>query len=979
MRIPDTYYTSRMEHLAECNSDAWILYHKRSGARILVLKNDDPNRVFTIGFRTPPADSTGLPHILEHSVLCGSEKYPVKDPFIELEKSSLQTFLNAMTYPDKTIYPVASCNEKDFRNLMDVYMDAVLHPAIYREEKIFRQEGWHYEMEDPDSPLILNGVVYNEMKGAFSDPDEVLDRYCQNILFPDTPYTHESGGDPEVIPTLTYEDFLKFHSTYYHPSNSFIYLYGDLDVEERLTWLDAEYLSRYEAKPVSSSIPLQTPFTEAKDVVIDYPVSAGEDPEGKAYLSWQWVTGEITDPKEYVAFQVLEAALLGMNGAPLKQALTDAGIGEEILGGWQNDCRQPYFSVISKNTDESRKEEFLTIVRNVLTEQVEKGISRKTLEAALNTMEFRNREADFGRFPKGLIYGIDSFDSWLYDADPLMHLRYEETFAFLREQLSTGYFEDLIRRAFLENPHSAIITLHPVPGLTEEKDRVLAEQLAARKAAMTPEEIQAVVEQTAALKAYQDEPSSPEALATLPGLTLADVRREAASLKNTERMAAGIPVLHHEIFTSGIHYLKVLFRADILDKEEIPWLGLLRGMITQLPTAHYTVPELASEVCLHTGGISVSLPVYGDLRQTDVYSPYFEVNARALRDKLPQALDLISEILLHTDFLDEKRMKEVAAEGRSRVMTTLQNAGHSTAVLRAASYGSAQAWFSDQIGGIAYSRFLDGICEQLEQEGGAAAVGGKLAEIAGKLFTRSGMIVSFTAETGDYERFEQAFGPFAEKFPRGEAEAEDIRRPSRASWEVELSRKQEGFKTAAQIQYVALAGNFRKAGYPYTGALRVLRKILGDEYLWTNVRVKGGAYGCMCAFGRSGSSYLVSYRDPNLGKTLEVYEKAAGYLESFDASERDMNGYVIGTIGTLDHPMTPVEEGAFSFGAYMNCVTQDMIQQDRDEVLGTTVETIRSLAPYVKAVTDADQLCVVGNAGKIEEEKDLFLETVTLG
>ena len=979
MNIPETYELLEESRLQECNSDALIFRHKKTGARLFVLKNEDQNRVFTVGFRTPPKDSTGLPHILEHSVLCGSRKYPVKDPFMALEKSSLKTFLNAMTYPDKTIYPVASCNEKDFRNLMDVYMDAVFHPAIYREEKIFRQEGWHYELTEKEGPLTVNGVVYNEMKGAFSSPDDVLESHVQRILYPDTPYANESGGDPEVIPTLSYEDFVDFHRTYYHPSNSFIYLYGDLDVEEQLNWLDREYLGQYEERPVNSVIPMQKPFAAPAEETIVYPISEGEDPAGKSYLSWNWVTGDSLDRRAYVAWQILEGVLLNMPGAPVKQALTDAGIGEEIYGGILNSLQQPCFSVVAKNADEDRREDFLRIVRETLEKETEQGIDKKALQAALNTLEFKNREADFGAIPRGLIYGIDSFDSWLYGGDPTAHLRYEDTFRFLRENLDTGYFEGLIRKSLLENPHSAVITMRPVPGLTEQRDALLAEKLAEKLAAMSAEEREEQIAKTRALKAYQEEESTPEEIATLPVLELSDISREARPLSSRERMADGVPVLHHEIFTGGIQYLKLLFRTDTVSEEEIPWLGLLRGVLSQLSTEHYGYRDLASEISLDTGGIDLSLPTFTRVEDPEQFGPYLAVSVSVLRDKMPRALELLQEILLHTVYTDDKRLKELVAEGRSRLLTSLQSAGHSTAMLRAASYHSRAAWYGDQTGGIGYSSFLAEIAGRMETAEGAEAVLRKLADLAGRLFTRKGLAVSFTAPAEEYEEFAGRFAGFAGAFPEGEEiPAEEPFRPALARWEIRTEKKQEGFKTASQVQYVALAGNFREAGLPYTGGLRVLRKILGDEYLWINVRVKGGAYGCMCSFGRGGSGAFVSFRDPNLGGTLEVYRRIPEYLRSFDIPEREMVNYVIGTIGELDHPLTPAAEGARSLSAYMNGVTEEMIRQEREEVLGTDAETIRSLAGHVSAILDCNQFCTVGNAGRIEEEKELFLSTPSL-
>lgn len=979
MNIPEGYECVEAGHVAECNSEAWVLRHQKTGARIFVLENEDENKVFTVGFRTPPADSTGLPHILEHSVLCGSEKFPVKDPFIELQKSSLQTFLNAMTYPDKTIYPVASCNEKDLENLMDVYMDAVLHPAIYHEEKIFRQEGWHYEMETADSPLVLNGVVYNEMKGAFSSPEDVLERYTQAVLFPDTPYANESGGDPDVIPTLSYEDFLAFHAAYYHPSNSFIYLYGKMDMEEKLRWLDEKYLGSYDCREIDSRIPAQKPFAQPADVTVPYPIAAEESPEGKAFLSQSWVVGEITDPVLYVAFQVLESALLTAPGAPVKQALLDAGLGEDVFGGYQNGSRQPYFSMVAKNADISRKTEFLSVIRETLQVQAEGGINRRALEAALNTLEFKNREADFGPYPKGLIYGIESFDSWLYDQSPLLHLRYDETFTFLRENLDTGYFESLIRVYFLNNSHQAVLVLAPEPGRTEKKDRELAERLAAQKAALSEEEIAEIVRATGQLKDYQSESSTPEQLATLPVLNLSDIRPEAVRLNNHEKMLGEIPALHHEMFTSEILYLQILFRADRIAKEDIPYLGLLRSVLSLMPTEHYSYSDLFSEICLETGGISFGVDVFQNVEQPGEYAPYAGVSTRVLRDKLPRALELMREILLTTNFRDEKRLRELAAQMKTRALTGLQNNGHTTAVLRAASYASAASWFNDQIGGIEYCRFLARTAEKLTNEAGCREVAERLEHLAETLFVRDGMLVSLTAEKEDFALLASSFDDFAAAFPAGAGAAVDkSTRRCRASWPVTPEKKNEAFKTAAQIQYVARCGNFRKAGYPYTGALRVLRSILGDEYLWINVRVKGGAYGCMCNFSRLGSGYFVSYRDPNLGKTLRVYEEIPAWLREFEVLERDMDNYIIGTIGSLDRPMNPSEAGIFSLQAYMSGITQDMLQEEREQVLTCRPEHIRALAPYIEAILDSDQLCVVGNAGKIEEEKELFRHVESL-
>ena len=557
-----TYKIVDERKMEELNSIGTVLEHKKTGARVFLVSNDDENKVFYIGFRTPPSDDTGVPHILEHSVLCGSDKFPVKDPFVELVKGSLNTFLNAMTYPDKTVYPIASCNDKDFQNLMDVYMDAVLHPNIYNEKKIFMQEGWHYELESEDSPVIYNGVVYNEMKGAFSSPESVLDRYTQKMLFPDTCYGFESGGDPKSVPDLTYEAFLDFHRTYYHPSNSFIYLYGDMDMAEKLEWLDEAYLSHYDKKEVDSHIDMQKPFTEPKDSRITYSITEDEPEEDASYLSVSSVVGTDLDPKLYLAFQILEYTLLDAPGAPLKQALLDAGIGHDILGGYDNGILQPYFSVVAKDANEEQKGEFLAVVKGTLRKLAEDGINKKSLLAGLNYFEFRYREADFGTAPKGLMYGLQSLDSWLYDGDPMMHLEYQETFDFLKKAVEEGYFESLIRDYLLDNPFEAVIVVSPERNLTAKEDAAVARKLAEYKAGLSAQEVKTLVKETEELKTYQDTPSPSEELEKIPMLSREDIDRKAEEIHWKEHLMNGVLVIHQEMFTSGIGYLKVLFNTD---------------------------------------------------------------------------------------------------------------------------------------------------------------------------------------------------------------------------------------------------------------------------------------------------------------------------------------------------------------------------------------------------------------------------------
>ena len=533
MKNYNGYETIEEREIGELNSKGTLLRHEKTGARVILMENEEENKVFYIGFRTPSVDSTGAAHIVEHTVLCGSEHFPVKDPFIELAKGSLNTFLNAMTYPDKTVYPVASCNNKDFQNLMHVYLDAVFHPNIYREEKIFRQEGWHYEMEDAEDDLTLNGVVYNEMKGAFSSSDDVLEREILNALFPETSYSFESGGDPEVIPELTYEKFLDFHRRYYHPSNSYIYLYGNMDMAEKLEFIDREYLGKFEKQAVDSEVKLQPSFPEMKEIQKSYPISEGESEENNTYLSVSKAVGSVLDRELYVAFQILDYALCSAPGAPLKQAMIDAGIGTDVYSIFDDGVRQPYFSVIAKNADLQQKEAFLDTYRQILTKLVKEGIDRKALYAGLNHFEFKHREADFGSYPRGLMYGLQMLDSWLYDdGKPFIHVEANETYAGLREKIEEGYFEKLIRDCLLDNEHGAVVVLVPEKGLTAKREKELAEKLQQYKETLSGEEIDVIVADTEALKAYQEEGDTPEALSCIPHLTREDIKKEAESYVN---------------------------------------------------------------------------------------------------------------------------------------------------------------------------------------------------------------------------------------------------------------------------------------------------------------------------------------------------------------------------------------------------------------------------------------------------------------
>lgn len=960
------YEVIREEALQDLGSQGTLLRHKKSGARIALVENEDENKVFYIAFRTPVDDSTGVPHIIEHTVLCGSDAFPVKDPFVELAKGSLNTFLNAMTYPDKTIYPVASCNDKDFRNLMHVYLDAVFHPNIYKYREIFQQEGWHYELENADAPLTLNGVVYNEMKGAFSSPEGVLDRVVLNSLFPDTTYGNESGGDPEVIPSLTYEQYLDFHRRYYHPSNSYIYLYGDMDMAEKLQWIDEHYLSQYEEQPVDSKIQKQQPFAKPVELRKDYPVASSEPLTDNAYLAYNVVVDTVLNREYYLAFDVLDYALLGAPGAPLKQALLDAGIGRDLISSYDNSTYQPVFSIVAKNANEADQERFVQTIRQTLRELIDRKIDKKALLAGINSAEFKYREADFGTYPKGLIYGLQCMDSWLYDEnEPFMHLEAGETFAFLREQAEqeTGYFESLAERWLLDNTHASVIAICPKRGLTAENDRALEQKLAAYKATLSAEELGALVQATAHLREYQSEPSPKEELEKIPLLTRADMKKEAPRFYNEEHEMAGVPVVHHDIATNGIFYIDLLFPLNGLTAEELPYLGILKSVLGYMDTADHSYSDLANEINLATGGIQSTLQGYTRVDDPDRIDLRYVVGIKVLRPQLSRAMELVTGILTGTDLSDDKRLHEILSQMKSRLEVVMTTAGHAVSAMRALSYGSASGYFSDETGGVALYQLV----KEIEQDFDARVDGlrAKLQELIGRIFVCDGLLVSETVSGAERDLLTPELARLTERLPKtGGLQGTIV---------FDCTQKNEGFQNAAQIQYVSRAGNFRKAGYAYTGVLQILKVIMNYEYLWQNIRVQGGAYGCMSGFSRNGDSYLSSYRDPNLRKTNEIFDGIPAYLHDFAVDERDMTKFIIGTMSVLDTPLPPATKGLRSLSAYMSGLTVEQVQKERDEILGATPDDIRALEPLVQSVLSDGWLCVIGNEDTLKKEKDMFM------
>ena len=965
----DAYELVKEQDLNDINSKGYLLRHKKSGARIALISNDDDNKVFYIGFKTPPTDETGVPHIIEHSVLCGSEKFPLKDPFVELVKGSLNTFLNAMTYPEKTIYPVASCNEQDFKNLMDVYMDSVLHPNILKYEEIFKQEGWHYELEDMDAPITINGVVYNEMKGAYSSPDEMLQNAIYQSLFPDNTYGKDSGGNPAHIPELTYENFLEFYKKYYHPSNSYIFIYGDCDMQERLEWLDKEYLCAYDAIEVTSQVEMQKPFAKAKDVTRKYPIGNEESEENNTYLAYSKVICDIQDKTLRQAFAVLDYVLISAPGAPVRQALIDAGIGQDVYGSFDDGTLQTTFHVCAKNANASDKARFVEIIEDTLKGIVAEGVNKTSVLAAINSSEFRFREADFGSYPKGLLYGVECLDTWLFDDNSAFEaMEMLDVFKFLKEQVETGYYESLIQKYLLDNTHGAVVALEPEKGLNTKNEETLEKKLAEYKASLSREELEKIIEDTKRLEEYQEEEVSEEVMQTLPMLERKDMRKNVLPFSNIEEQIGNIPVVRHDVFTNGIDYISFLFDAGDVSAEDLPYLGILRSVLAFVDTESYSFSELNNVINIHSGGISSGLTVYADSKEQGVYHSRYEFRIKMLEDKVEESLDILKEIILTSKVEDVKRLTEIVAQTKSRLQSILSSAGHIVSATRSLAYTSKYGYIQDATSGIAY---YEEICkmDKLMKEQPELVIG-RLQKLIQQIFGQARLLVSFTAEKECYDRAVPALQAFVESLPVGEKAAPMPAYP--------MSQKNEGFTDASAIQYVSRSGNFVNKGYKYTGALNILKMILSYDYLWNNVRVKGGAYGCSSSFLRTGDSYFTSYRDPNLGKTNEVYEKMPEYIRVFQADEREMTKYIIGTLGNMDMPLYPEGKGQRAITAYLKKLTLEELQEERDEILNATDADIRALADIVQAVLSDGNFCVIGNENNIKKEEALFMNIRSL-
>ena len=957
----------KKQNIPEADSEGFEFVHEKTGARLFYLKNKDDNKVFSIAFRTPPTDDTGVAHIVEHSVLCGSQKYPLKEPFVELVKGSLNTFLNAMTYPDKTVYPVASRNDKDFQNLMDVYLDAVFYPAMYHTPEILMQEGWHYEIEHPEEPLRYSGVVYNEMKGALSSPDDLLESRIMASLYPDTTYGYESGGDPEAIPGLTQEMFREFHRKYYHPSNSYIYLYGDLDIHEKLAYLDREYLSHFERIPVPSHIERQEPFAEMKRIFEKYPCGAEEDTKEKTFLSLNYIVGNVLDAETMLGMDILDHAILRTPAGPLRKALVDAELGMDVDSNFESDLLQPMYSIIINSSEKDRAGKFYDTVMENLRKLAAEGIDRTLMEASINLMEFRLREADFGSAPKGLIYGLRSLRSWLYGGDPAELLYYEELLKRMKKGLDERYFEGLIEKYLLHNPHRTLLVMEPSKTMAAEREKAVEDVLAAKKAGFSAEELARIIEETKALKARQQSPETEEALASIPVLKISDIRKESYAYPLEVREEAGAKVLFSDVETSGIAYLKLYFDTSRVPQEKLFYLYLLAELLGGVSTKSHSYEELGKLRDLHTGGISYHTCAIVKKDEPDSFFPQFRVRAKCLIAKLPEMVSLLSEIFTESLFTDRKRVKELMEQIQVSVEMSMQRSAHSLVAGRIGGYISLAGHYADE-GGLPFYRFIKDFLEHFEERfSGLQPV---MEELLANVFHRQGFVISVTLHRSEYPAFAAVLPDLmgclsSREFPV-------------AKYHWDLEKGNEGLMSSSRVQYVGKGANFMKLGYPYTGVLHILETVLRYDYFWTKIRVQGGAYGAFTNFSRSGMMFFGSYRDPNLRETLEVFDETADYVKNFDVSDREMDKFIIGTMGTIDTPLTPKMKGDLAAECWLKGITLADRQKSRDQILSARQQDVRDLGDMIAACMKDNNLCVFGNEDKVRENKDCFGSLVSV-
>lgn len=963
-KVNQTYHGFKLvenRFVKEVNANCLYFIHEKSGARLLKIDADDANKLFNIAFKTVPENDYGTPHVLEHSVLNGSKNFPVKSPFDVLSKGSLNTFLNAMTGSDVTTYPVASMNDKDYFNLMHVYLDAVFNPLLHEDPRILKQEGWHYELDDIDGEIVYKGVVYNEMKGAFSSPTRELGYQVDKILFPDNTYGVSSGGYPTAIPGLDYEYFKNFHKKYYDPSNSYVLLYGNADLNKELQFIDAEYFSKYEKLEEKVEIPLQKPFEAKKYAEKTYPVAEGSSTKDNTYLSLNFVTGLNIDQELVFALNILREALVNHESAPLRLALQEAGIGKEVRAFVDN-SKQNIFTIRAQNANPEDKDKFDQVIYETMKKVSEEGFDKEMIEGIVNRMEFNLREGNTPQ--KGMMYLFMAYQGWFFAENPFLGLEFEAPLAKVKEGINNGLLENMIKEQFIENPHALLMVLKPQPGLEKEISEQIKKELADYKASLSEEELIQLVEETKALKEHQKREDTPEALATIPMLSLSDISPEVEWYDIEEKSVSNIPVLYHPDFTNNILYANLYFDLRAVPQELIPYANLLCQIIGLMSTENYTFGELDNALNIHTGGFYTNLSTYLEDYSDDKLLPYFVVTSKAFTEKGNKLFELAAEILNTSKYDDTERLKAVLTRHQSRVEANVKNNGIGYAMTRLGSYYSNDGMFDELTRGLDYYNFITDITENFDTKN--KEVSEKLIKTAEILFNQKNMTAAITCSEENYPTYTEALQILASSLPEGDGQINE--------WKFDLTKKNEGLMSASKVQYVIKGYNFKKLGYEWNGKIRVLNQILSREWIRNQVRVIGGAYGGFTGFSQSGDVFFGSYRDPNLKETLENYDASPKFLNEFEATETEMTRFIIGTISRMDRPTTASQRGTITYGRYFRKTTIEELKAERNAVLTTNATDIKSFEQMVTDILAQDAICVYGNTDKIKENEELFDE-----
>ena len=952
------YTKLQTKFIEEIQSNVTVYSHNKTKARICTIENDDNNKVFSIAFRTPPINNCGLTHILEHSVLCGSKKYPVKDPFVELLKSSLNTFLNAFTFPDKTMYPCASQNDADFKNLMSVYMDAVFYPQIYNHEEIFMQEGWHYHLENENDPITYNGVVYNEMKGAFSNPDQILMRCLMHQMYPDTAYSYESGGDPKYIPELTYEVFKDFHSKYYHPTNSYIFIYGNCDMEERMEWLDKEYLSNFDEIDFDTTIKYQTPFEKPIYKREYYQVSSDTPMENKAFLSYSVAFPTTLNQKLSIASTILMKVLFDNPGAPLKEALIKANLGQDVQSVFDDGLLQPLLSVIVVNASENDEERFISIINEELQKIVDNGLDKEALLSIINFAEFKARERAFSaNMPQGLDVEMTALNSWLYDDnDPFSKLETLKYFKELKEEVNTGYFESIIRDYILNNTHKAFVSLVPSKTCNELEEKRVASYLAEYKNSLSKEEILELIEKNKKLAEYQSTPSTKEEIDTLPKLKLEDISTEPEKYELEVINNNDYKTLFSKYHTNDICYYNYYFDVSNASIKEINYISLFTDIFTSISTDKYSYKELNQQIMNKTGGLSATVTPYATYDNTT--KVFIKLSFSALNTNASIAQDILLNALYNSNYSDEVRLQEKLNELKANLDMSVSYRGHVVALTRALSYIESSSRYQDSISGINYIDFISDLCENFETK--KNEIISMLYDIVKKYISKEALIFAFTGSKNDLEASYDIVNKFYNLMPD---------KSNYKKEEFKACCDNEGFLTEFNVNYVARAGHFTQ---PYNGSILVLQNAISLDYLWQQVRVLGGAYGCMINIKPNGYIGFTSYRDPNISRTNNTYQEVVKFIEGLNPTKEELLKYKIGTIGNLESVMHVKDKATLAQRHYLTNLSYETRRKIREEAISCTNEDLNSFKDLFTQALKDNALCVIGNKKTVENNKSLF-------